>query len=121
MIVDFFKSVKTKIIGFVTAQSAPQGATVSLNGKPLSVTDFFPIEVVAGEYTLEIAKNGYRQETRPVTVVAGEILSLVGPSGAANTTAVSAPAPPATAPARASNFFKPWPTSSAPCPAPACP
>ena len=75
-VIDFFKGVKSRIIGFVTVQSAPQGATVALNGKALSVTDFFPLEVVAGDYTLDITKNGYRQETRPVTVVAGETLSL---------------------------------------------
>jgi hypothetical protein len=75
-VIDFFKSVKAQIIGYVTVQSAPQGATVALNGKPLSVTDFFPLEVVAGDYTLDITKNGYRQETRPVTVVPGETLSL---------------------------------------------
>ena len=75
-VIDFFKGVKARIIGFVTVQSMPQGATVALNGKPLSVTDFFPLEVVAGDYTLDITKNGYRQETRPVTVAAGETLSL---------------------------------------------
>jgi hypothetical protein len=75
-VIDFFKNVKSKIIGFVTVQSVPQGATVALNGKALSVTDFFPLEVVAGDYTLDITKNGYRQETRPVTVAPGETLSL---------------------------------------------
>ncbi len=75
-VIDFFKSVKAQIIGFVTIQSAPQGAAVSLNGTLLSVTDFFPLEVVAGDYTLDIIRSGYRQETRPVTVVAGETLSL---------------------------------------------
>ena len=75
-VIDFFKGVKSRIIGFVTVQSVPQGATVALNGKGLSVTDFFPLEVVAGDYTLDITKNGYRQETRPVTVAAGETLSL---------------------------------------------
>ena len=75
-VIDFFKGVKARIIGFVTVQSVPQGATVALNGKALSVTDFFPLEVVAGDYTLDITKNGYRQETRPVTVAAGETLSL---------------------------------------------
>ena len=75
-VIDFFKGVKARIIGFVTVQSMPQGATVALNGKALSVTDFFPLEVVAGDYTLDITRNGYRQETRPVTVAAGETLSL---------------------------------------------
>ncbi len=75
-VVDFYKAVKSKMIGLITVQSAPQGAMVSLNGKALSVTDFFPLEVVTGDYTLDIVKNGYRQETRSVTVVPGETLSL---------------------------------------------
>lgn len=75
-VIDYYKSVKGQMVGFVTVQSAPQGAAVTLNGKPLSITDFFPLEVVAGEYTLDITRSGYRQETRPVTVVAGETLSL---------------------------------------------
>ena len=75
-VVDFFKSIKAQMIGFMTIQSVPQGATVSLNGKVLSVTDFFPLDVVAGDYTLDITKSGYRQETREATVAAGETLSL---------------------------------------------
>ena len=75
-VVDFFKSVKAQLVGFVTVQSNPQGALVSLNGRALSVTDFFPLEVIAGDYTLDIAKNGYRPEGRSVTVIAGETLSL---------------------------------------------
>lgn len=75
-VVELFRRVKAQMVGFVTVQSMPQGATVLLNGKGLSVTDFFPIEVVAGDYTLEITKNGYRPESKPVTVVAGETLSL---------------------------------------------
>ena len=75
-VIDFFKNVKSQIIGFVTVQSVPQGASVALSGKVLSVTDFFPLEVVAGDYALDITKNGYRPETRPVTVAPGETLSL---------------------------------------------
>jgi tetratricopeptide (TPR) repeat protein len=75
-VVEFFKAVKAQIIGYVTVQSAPQGATVSLNGKVLSVTDFFPLEIVAGDYSMDVSKRGYRQEARPITVVAGETLSL---------------------------------------------
>lgn len=75
-VIEFFKSVKTQMVGYVTVQSMPQGAKVALNGVLLSITDFFPLEVVAGEYTLEISKSGYRPETRPITVAAGETLSL---------------------------------------------
>lgn len=75
-VVEFFRRIKTQMVGFVTVQSVPQGAAVLLNGRGLSVTDFFPIEVVAGDYTLDITKNGYRTESRPVTVAAGETLSL---------------------------------------------
>ncbi len=75
-VIDYFKSVKAKMVGFVTVQSVPQGAAVALNGLALSITDFFPLEVVAGDYSLAISKSGYREETSAVTVVAGETLSL---------------------------------------------
>ena len=75
-VIDYYKSVKAQMVGYLTVQSTPQGASVSLNGKALSITDFFPLEVVAGDYSLDIARSGYRQETRPVTVVAAETLSL---------------------------------------------
>lgn len=75
-VIDYYKSVKAQMVGYLTVQSAPQGASVSLNGKVLSITDFFPLEVVAGDYSLDIARSGYRQETRPITVIAGETLSL---------------------------------------------
>lgn len=75
-VISFFKDLKARIIGYLSVQSVPQGASVLLNGRPLSVTDFFPIEVAAGDYTLDISKNGYRPESSPVKVVAGETLSL---------------------------------------------
>lgn len=75
-VIEYFKSVKAQMVGYVTVQSMPQGAKVALNGVPLSITDFFPLEVVAGDYTLDISKSGYRQETQSVNVVAGETLSL---------------------------------------------
>jgi len=75
-VVEFFKGVKAQLVGFVTVSSVPQGASVTLNGRLLSVTDFFPLEVIAGDYALEVTKGGYRPETRPVTVIAGETLSL---------------------------------------------
>src|SRR4029078_1985546 len=56
-VINFFKSIKWKIIGFVTVQTVPQGATVALNGKALSVTDFFPLQVVAGGCSLDIHKR----------------------------------------------------------------
>ena len=44
------------------------GARVSLNGEFLALTDFFPLEVLAGEYTVEIAREGYRTETRTLSI-----------------------------------------------------
>jgi PEGA domain/PDZ domain len=75
-VIDYYKSVKGQMVGYLTVQSVPQGATVALNGKPLSITDFFPLEVVAGDFSLDITRTGYRPETRPITVAAGETLSL---------------------------------------------
>src|SRR4051812_9922032 len=64
-VVDYFNSVKKALVGFLAVSSTPAGAKVSLNGEFLSLTDFFPLEVLAGEYTVEVSREGYRTETRP--------------------------------------------------------
>src|SRR5262249_10662986 len=67
-IVDYFNSVKKALVGYLAVSSTPAGAKVSLNGEFLSLTDFFPLEVLAGEYTVEIAREGYRTETRTISI-----------------------------------------------------
>jgi hypothetical protein len=67
-VVDYFNSVKKALVGYLAVSSTPAGAKVSLNGEFLSLTDFFPLEVLAGEYAVEIAREGYRTETRTVSI-----------------------------------------------------
>lgn len=67
-VVDFFVSVKKTLVGQIAVSSKPAGARVTLNGELLGLTDFFPVEVLAGTYTLEIAREGYATESRSVTV-----------------------------------------------------
>ncbi|HUG54276.1 MAG TPA: PEGA domain-containing protein [Vicinamibacteria bacterium] len=67
-IVDYFNSVKKALVGYLAVSSRPAGAKVSLNGEFLSLTDFFPLEVLAGEYTVEVAREGYRTETRSLSI-----------------------------------------------------
>jgi len=67
-IVDYFNSVKTALVGYLAVSSQPAGAKVTLNGEFLSLTDFFPLEILAGDYTVEIAREGYRTESRPVSI-----------------------------------------------------
>jgi tetratricopeptide (TPR) repeat protein len=67
-IVDYFNSVKKALVGYLAVSSKPAGAKVTLNGEFLSLTDFFPLEVLAGDYTVEVAREGYRTESRPVSI-----------------------------------------------------
>ena len=67
-VVDYFNSVKKALVGYLAVSSKPAGAKVSLNGEYLSLTDFFPLEVLAGEYTVEIAREGYATETRSLSI-----------------------------------------------------
>jgi len=67
-VVDYFNSVKKALVGYLAVSSKPAGAKVSLNGEYLSLTDFFPLEVLAGEYTVEIAREGYATETRTLSL-----------------------------------------------------
>jgi len=67
-IVDYFDSVKQSLVGFLAVSSDPPGARVTLNGEFLGLTDFFPVEVVAGEYNVEVSREGYAPETRTVSI-----------------------------------------------------
>jgi PEGA domain/PDZ domain len=67
-IVDYFASVKKALVGYLAVSSNPPGARVTLNGEFLSLTDFFPLEVLAGEYVVEVSREGYRSETRAVSI-----------------------------------------------------
>jgi tetratricopeptide (TPR) repeat protein len=67
-VVDFFANLKKGMVGYLAVESTPPGARVTLNGEFLALTDFFPIEVLAGEYTVEISRDGYQTDTRPVLI-----------------------------------------------------
>ena len=67
-VVDFFTAVKRSMVGQIAVESVPPGARVTMNGEFLALTDFFPIDVLAGEYTVEISRDGYMTETRPVVI-----------------------------------------------------
>ena len=67
-VVDYFNSVKKALVGYLAVSTRPAGARVSLNGEFLALSDFFPLEVLAGEYTLEITREGYQTETRALSI-----------------------------------------------------
>jgi hypothetical protein len=60
--------VKKALVGYLAVSSKPPGARVTLNGAFLSLTDFFPLEVLAGEYAVEVSREGYQTETRTVSI-----------------------------------------------------
>ena len=81
-IVELFNSVKKALVGYLAVSSQPQGASVTLvsttgtgERMELGLTDFFPLAVLAGEYSVEVAREGYRTETRPLTIAARETLT----------------------------------------------
>jgi hypothetical protein len=67
-IVDFFNSVKKALVGYLAVSSKPAGSRVTLNGEFLSLTDFFPLEVLAGEYVVEVTREGYATQSRSVSI-----------------------------------------------------
>ena len=67
-VVDFFGSVKKALVGFLAVSTHPPGARVSLNGEFLALSDFFPLDVLAGEYAVEIARDGYQTERRTLSI-----------------------------------------------------
>jgi len=72
-IVELFDSVKKSLVGYLAVSSQPAGAQVTLVGATgqrldLGLTDLFPVEVLAGDYRVEVAKEGYRTESRPLSL-----------------------------------------------------
>ena len=72
-IVDLFDSVKKALVAELAVASQPPGAKVTLisgagERTELGLTDFFPLEILAGDYTVELVKEGYRTETHPVSL-----------------------------------------------------
>lgn len=67
-VVDFFDSIKRALVGYLAASTRPPGARVTLNGEFLGLSDFFPLEVLAGEYTLEITKDGYAPVSKAISI-----------------------------------------------------
>ena len=83
-VVELFNSVKRSLIGYLAVSSKPAGARVTLVGAgdvrtDLGLTDFFPVEVLAGEYTVEVVREGYQKETRPVSVTAKDTQTVEVP------------------------------------------
>jgi tetratricopeptide (TPR) repeat protein len=92
-IVEYFNTIKKSLVGFLAVSSKPAGARVTLNGEFLSLTDFFPLEVLAGDYTVEVSRDGYRTETRGVSIAprATETLQVEMQRTAASALVVSEP------------------------------
>jgi tetratricopeptide (TPR) repeat protein len=72
-VVDLFASVKRALVAMLAVSSQPPGAKVTLitstgERRELGLTDFFPIEILAGDYSVEITKEGYRPDTRTVSL-----------------------------------------------------
>jgi tetratricopeptide (TPR) repeat protein len=83
-IVELFDSVKRTLVGRVAVSSEPAGAQVTLVSSAgertdLGLTDFFPVEVLAGDYAVEVARPGYRTETRAVSIAAEATETLAVP------------------------------------------
>lgn len=80
-IVELFGNVKRALVGYLTVSSRPPGARVTLVGaggarSDLGLTDFFPLEVLAGDYQVEITRSGYQTETQQVSIAAHEQKAL---------------------------------------------
>jgi tetratricopeptide (TPR) repeat protein len=83
-IVELFDSLKRTLVGRLAVSSDPAGASVTLVSaaglrSDLPLTDFFPVEVLAGDYEVQIARPGYRTETRAISIAAEATETLAVP------------------------------------------
>jgi len=80
-VIDVFNLVKKSLVGYLAVSSKPEGAKVTLvsggeRKTELGLAPFFPLEVLAGDYTVEITKEGYKSETQAVSIAPRETKAL---------------------------------------------
>ena len=80
-VIELYNSVKRALVGYLAVATRPAGARVTLIGpgssrSDLGLTDFFPLEILAGDYTVEIAKPGYQTVTKTVSVAARDTATV---------------------------------------------
>jgi len=75
-VLGLFENVKESLVGYLAVSSQPAGAQVSINNKPFALTDFFPMEVLAGPYMVEVSRDGYAPQTLSVTIAPGATETL---------------------------------------------
>ena len=62
--------------GYLTVNTTPTGATVTVDGVSCGLTPVSACELSTGSKTVTIAKSGYNTESRAVTITAGQTSNL---------------------------------------------
>jgi tetratricopeptide (TPR) repeat protein len=80
-VLDAYNLVKKSLVGYLAVSSRPEGAKVVLiaggeRKTELGLAPFFPLEVLAGDYTVEVTKEGYKTETQAVSIAPRETKAL---------------------------------------------
>jgi len=70
-----YREIKARIVGFL-ALTMPRPAEISIDGRVYQVGQQELIELAAGDHEFVLRQPGYRDEIRPLTIVAGEIATL---------------------------------------------
>ena len=63
--------------GIIEVETSPTGATVKLNGQNKGTTNTTISNLAAGEYTVEVTKDGYAEWKTTVDLKAGKVVSLL--------------------------------------------
>ncbi len=80
-VIEVYNLVKKSLVGYLAVSSTPAGAKVTLisggdRRTELGLTPFFPLEVLAGDYTVEVTKEGHKSETQAVSIAPKETKAL---------------------------------------------
>ena len=76
-IVDFFEDQRKQLIGYIAVTTEPAGARVTVNGKFVGITNFFPMEVHTGIARVEVTLVGFESYIdEKMRIESGEIMTL---------------------------------------------
>jgi hypothetical protein len=74
--------------GRLSIQSDPSGATVYVDGRPVGTTPLHSLSLALGDHRVRLVKDGYLENPRAVTIVAGKVDTLKVPLTSRGTSAI---------------------------------
>jgi hypothetical protein len=76
-IIQFYKSIKNKLVGYLTISAVPSTSDVYIDSKPIGMTPLYSKEIFTGTHALSIKHKGHEDYERELNVESGAKLEIL--------------------------------------------